>query len=69
MVETRRSTRQTVASAPKYNDESSPEPEKPASKRNAKKTTRQKRVREEDSDKRYGPQLVRIINKANQLVE
>lgn len=50
MPGTRRSTRQTTAITPKYNDDSSSASEKAALKCNAKKSTRQKRAREEDAD-------------------
>ncbi|KAI8942004.1 hypothetical protein NX059_000112 [Plenodomus lindquistii] len=47
MAPTRRSTRQTASTVPKYNDDSSPSTEEAAPKRNVKKTTRRKRARDE----------------------
>ncbi|KAH6625841.1 PUA-like domain-containing protein [Boeremia exigua] len=50
MTATRRSTRQTPSSAPRYNEDSSPSSEEATPRRNAKKTTRQKRAREQDAE-------------------
>jgi hypothetical protein len=50
MPGTRRSTRQTTAKTPKYNDDSSSASGEAVPKRNAKKSTRQKRAREEEAD-------------------
>ena len=47
MAGTRRSTRQTASTAPKYAEESSASAEDEAPKRNGKKTTRRKRARED----------------------
>jgi hypothetical protein len=49
MAVTRRSTRQTATSAPKYNDESSAS-ETSAPKRKATKPTRRKRARDDDNE-------------------
>jgi hypothetical protein len=49
MAVTRRSTRQTAASVPKYNDESSAS-ETSAPKRKAAKPTRRKRARDDNED-------------------
>jgi predicted RNA-binding protein with PUA-like domain len=50
MAGTRRSTRQTAAVAPKYNDGSSPSADEDKPKRNAKKTTRRKRARDDGDE-------------------
>jgi predicted RNA-binding protein with PUA-like domain len=50
MAGTRRSTRQTAVSAPKYNEDAESSAEETQSKRITKKTTRRKRGREEDDD-------------------
>ncbi|CBX97266.1 hypothetical protein IAQ61_007322 [Plenodomus lingam] len=54
MAVTRRSTRQTALTVPKYNVESSPSAEDKNTRRNIKKTTRRKRVRDEKDDNDEG---------------
>jgi predicted RNA-binding protein with PUA-like domain len=48
MAGTRRSTRQTASTAPKYNEDNDSSAEEKALKRNTKKTTRHKRARDEE---------------------
>jgi predicted RNA-binding protein with PUA-like domain len=50
MAATRRSTRQTASTAPKYNDDHASSADEEAPKRNAKKTTRRKRAHEDDDE-------------------
>lgn len=50
MAGTRRSTRQSTATTPKYNDESSASADEFAPKRNGKKPTRRKRARDDVED-------------------
>lgn len=48
MANTRRSTRQITSKTQKYREDSSSSSEKAPAKRNVKKSTRQKRAREDD---------------------
>jgi len=50
MAGTRRSTRQTTSTAPKYNEDDPSAAEETRSKVNVKKTTRRKRVRDDEDD-------------------
>ncbi|KAF2846438.1 DUF55-domain-containing protein, partial [Plenodomus tracheiphilus IPT5] len=58
MAATRRSTRQSTATVPRYNEDSAASADEVAPKRNVKKTTRRKRTREEVDDEEGGDEAV-----------